>query len=289
METYLSEVARRLYAEHPDNLDNVTVVFNNRRSGLFLRRQFAAMEEKAFLLPRIIGMDELVAELGRLRIVPNEFLLFELFDIHRGINPENDKFDTFEDFISFGDMMLADFSEIDLYCVDSQQLFSNLHDLKAIGEWDIETGRLTPFQEKYLKFYQSLYQYYAQLHERLLAEGRAYSGMAYRNVAEHIDSMAANDVRKYYFVGFNAISACEERIIRLRYGIGEADTYTLEEVGRRRIDSSAFDDFLRTGNDIDRHRVIRDSQQRQTNCQELDSHHLHAPPVAANHIIYGQA
>lgn len=223
METFLSEVARRLYAEHPDSLDNVTVVFNNRRSGLFLRRQFAAMEEKAFLLPRIIGIDELVAELGGLRIVPNEFLLFELFDIHRGINPENDKFDTFEDFISFGDMMLADFSEIDLYCVDSQQLFSNLHDLKAIGEWDIETGRLTPFQEKYLKFYQSLYQYYAQLHERLLAEGRAYSGMAYRNVAEHIDSMAANDVRKYYFVGFNAISACEERIIRhyIRQGNGE--------------------------------------------------------------------
>lgn len=133
METFLTEVAHALLNEHPDDLDQVTVVFNNQRSGLFLRRQFASMCEKPLFLPRIIGIDELIAELGGLEIVPNEFLLFELFDIHRQLGGETRKFVTFEEFISFGDMMLADFSEIDLYCVDAQQLFSNLHELKAIG------------------------------------------------------------------------------------------------------------------------------------------------------------
>ena len=215
METFLAEIAQRLRNEHPEDLDRVTVIFNNRRSGLFLRRQFASMEDQPFFLPRIIGIDELITELGGLNIVPNEYLLFELFDIHRHLDGGNDKYTNFEDFISFGEMMLADFSEIDLYCVDAQRLFNNLHDIKAIEKWNVETGAPTPFQEKYLTFYQSLYQYYEQLHQRLLNRRQAYGGMAYRYVAENINNLApSHDDRFYYFIGFNAVSACEERIIR---------------------------------------------------------------------------
>lgn len=227
METFLAEVARTLIDNHPDDLDKVTVVFNNRRSGLFLRRQFAAMCEKPIFLPKIIGIDELISYLGNLEIVPNEFLLFELFNIHRIIGGENRKFQTFEEFISFGDMMMVDFSEIDLYCVDAQQLFSNLHEIKAIGEWDVESGELTEFQKRYLEFYQSLYKYYDMLHQKLLSKGKAYSGMAYRHVAEHIDELAENHpIHKIYFVGFNALSTSENLIIRhyVRAGVGQLIT-----------------------------------------------------------------
>jgi len=236
METFLAEVARTLISEHPNDLDQVTVVFNNRRSGLFLRRQFAAMGDSPFFLPRIIGIDDLISELGNLEIVPNEFLLFELFDIHRHLGGEERKFETFEEFISFGDMMLADFSEIDLYCVDVQQLFSNLHDLKAIGEWDVETGQLTPFQQKYLAFYKSLYQYYEKLHQRLASQHKAYSGMAYRYVAENIENLASEaDSKQLYFVGFNALSASEHAIIGhyTKAGLGklitDGDAYYFED------------------------------------------------------------
>ncbi len=236
METFLNEVARRLIAEHPNDLEQVTVVFNNRRSGLFLRRQFAAMGDKPFFLPRIIGIDDLIAELGSLEIVPNEFLLFELFDIHRHLGGEGRKFETFEEFISFGDMMLADFSEIDLYCVDVQQLFSNLHELKAIGEWDVETGHLTPFQQKYIEFYKSLYHYYDQLHQRLIGQHKAYSGMAYRYVAENIEQLAANaNHAPFYFVGFNALSTSEHTIIKhyTQAGLGtlitDGDAYYVDD------------------------------------------------------------
>lgn len=236
METFLNEVAHTLLAEHPDDLDRVTVIFNNRRSGLFLRRQFSTLSDKPFFLPRIIGIDDLIAELGGLEIVPNEFLLFELFDIHRQIGGNGRKFETFEEFISFGDMMLSDFSEIDLYGVDTQQLFSNLHELKAIGEWDVESGQLTPFQQKYIEFYKSLYQYYTQLHQRLIAQHKAYSGMAYRFVAESIDQLANNiDSTQLFFVGFNALSSCEYTIIKhfTKAGIGtlitDGDAYYVDD------------------------------------------------------------
>ena len=239
MESFLAEIAQTLRAEHPDDLERVTVIFNNRRSGLFLRRQFASMESQPFFLPRIIGIDDLIEELGGLKIVKKEYLLFELFEIHRAINPDNDKYSEFEDFISFGDMMLTDFAEIDLYCVDAKQLFSNLHDIKAIEKWNVDTQRPTPFQERYLAFYQSLYQYYYQLHERLLSQGKAYSGMAYRHVAENIETLvSANDKQQYYFIGFNAISTSEERIFRhyLRQGLGhfitDGDAYYYEDISQ---------------------------------------------------------
>ena len=83
-----------------------------------------------------------------------------------------------------------------------------------MGEWDIDGQLPTPFQEKYLNFYKSLYQYYIQLRQRLSMQGRAYTGMAYREVAEQIDKIADTiDYKHIYFVGFNALSNCETKII----------------------------------------------------------------------------
>lgn len=223
MQSFLAEVAATLLAEHPNDLDRVTVVFNNRRSGLFLRQHLLSQgpADRPFFLPRTVGMDNLVQELGGLQVVDNQRLLFELYDIHCQLPDPGRRFETFEEFLSLGEMMLSDFSEVDLYCADAQQLFANLHDLKAIGEWDIEDGHLTPFQERYLHFYRSLYQYYDQLRQRLLPRGQAYAGMAYRHVAEHIDELAhAVEEMPYYFVGFNAFSTSEQRIIRHCLSVG---------------------------------------------------------------------
>lgn len=233
MESFLRQVARRIADAWPHDTDRVLVVFNNRRSLRFFQRQFASLGRTMFL-PRTMAIDDLVAELGGLKIVPNEFLLFELYSIHIEIEGEHRKYQTFDEFISFGDLMMADFSELDQYCVDARDLFGNLHDLKAIGEWDIEGAILTPFQRDYLHFYCSLYEYYRRLHERLLSQGKAYSGMAYRHVAMHLPEMEEVPWEAVYFVGFNALSECERRIIGeyVRRGVGhlltDGDTYFLQ-------------------------------------------------------------
>ena len=234
MDSFLLQVARRIAEAHPHDTDRVTVVFNNRRSLRFFQRQFTHLGRTMFL-PRTMAIDDLVADLGGLEVVPNEFLLFELYSIHVELEGEGRKYKTFDEFISFGDLMLGDFSELDQYCVDARDLFGNLHDLKVIGEWDIEGTELTPFQRDYLHFYRSLYEYYRRLHERLLARGKAYGGMAYRHVAEQIGTLADKcGWEAVYFVGFNAISECERRIIGefVRRGVGhlltDGDVYFLQ-------------------------------------------------------------
>lgn len=219
METFLHQVAARILDENAGATDDVLVVFNNHRSEKFLHREFARVATERdlppFFLPETTVIDDLVGRLGGLRTVRNEFLLFELYTIHMAIAGDERKYQTFEDFISFGDLMLGDFSEVDQYMVDARALFVNLYDLKAIGEWDVSNPNLSDFQRRYLDFYRSLYDYYTQLRARLLARGEAYGGMAYRLVAEQIDTLVDKvPYRMVYFVGFNALSECERRIIR---------------------------------------------------------------------------
>ena len=256
MESFLRQVARRIADAHPRDTDRVLVVFNNRRSLRFFQRQFVSLGRTMFL-PRTMAIDDLVAEIGGLKIVPNEFLLFELYSIHVELEGETRKYRTFDEFISFGDLMMADFSELDQYCVDARDLFGNLHDLKAIGEWDIDGAELTPFQRDYLHFYRSLYEYYRRLHERLLGQGKAYSGMAYRHVAEHIADADTGSWEAVYFVGFNALSECERRIIGeyVHRGTGhlltDGDSYFLQpeqEAGHfMRKHAAEFAETLPTG------------------------------------------
>ena len=237
MEPFLQNVAQRIWAEHKHDIERVIVVFNNRRAGLFLVKQLRELGDKPFFLPEIIGIDDLVSRLGKQQIVPHEFLLFELFDIHRSLEGVERRFETFEEFISFGEMMIGDFSEIDLYCVDAARLFSHIHEHKRLGEWDVSGKPLTPFQEKYLNFYNSLFVYYSRLRQRLGENKQAYTGMAYRNVAENIDSLIGNlDCSHIYFVGFNALSASEARIVDcfVKNGIGtlicDGDDYYFKDL-----------------------------------------------------------
>lgn len=219
------------------------VVFNNNRSKRFFTKQFNTLGQATFL-PQILTIDELISELGGLEIVQNEFLLFELYNIHTELGGPERKYQNFEDFISFGELMMSDFSEIDQYMVDAAEIFDNLHSLKEIGEWDIESTPLTEFQRRYLDFYRSLYQYYVRLREKLASKGQAYGGMAYRMVAETIGEKADKcPYSAVYFVGFNALSRCEAKIIGeyVDRGIGhllaDNDIYYLnprqeEEAGR---------------------------------------------------------
>ena len=223
MESFLHEVAERLLKKHGSDLSHVTVVFNNRRSGLFLREALAEAGPDVFFLPKTIGMDDLVKELCALDITQKEYLLFDLYDVHRTLTPGENKFNSFDEFISLGEIMLSDFSEIDLYHADAEKIFANTYDLKAIDEWNVGGAPPSEFQEQYLRFFRSLYSYYTCLRDKLQSQGKAYSGMAYRTAADNmVSGKASPEGDYYYFVGFNALSTCEKTIIETLYKEGRA-------------------------------------------------------------------
>lgn len=226
MKHFLEEIAEKILQEPPYQSDKSIVVFPNRRAGVFLRK-YLKSSDKTIFLPQIVGMDDFVEKASGMKIVKNEFLLFELFRIHKEISQRNgnDKYQSFEEFIPFADMILKDFSDIDLHMVDAEQLYTHLSNEKELDMWDVSHPEtMSEFQIKYLNFFHSLYEYYTSLHDILNKANKAYSAMIYRNVAENIDTYAdAMQWQKVLFVGFCEVSQSEGTIIKtlIRRGMAE--------------------------------------------------------------------
>ncbi len=107
---------------------------------------------------------------------------------------------------------MSDFDEIDRYLVSPEAIFSDLRNIKEIEHWSFNDADLSQGQEKYLYFWNQIYTYYKLLHERLASRQETYQGMAYQRFAENISKIELTK-KHYYFLGFNALSASEERII----------------------------------------------------------------------------
>ena len=71
MKTFLNEIASKILEKHANELEKITIVFNNRRSGIFLKKEISNQLTHTSFLPNIIGIDELVSNLGDLQIIPN--------------------------------------------------------------------------------------------------------------------------------------------------------------------------------------------------------------------------
>ena len=234
MKYFVEEIAEKILQDTCYQSDKSIIVFPNRRAGVFLRK-YLKTSDKFIFLPQIIGMDDFVEMTSGMKIVKNEFLLFELFRIHKNISKinGNDKYQSFEEFIPFADMLLKDFSDVDLHLVDAKQLFTNLFEEKELEHWDVSRPEeKSEFQQKYLSFFKSLYDYYSQLHDTLTEANKAYSAMIYRNVAENIETYADTmQWEKIMFVGFCEISQSESEIIKtlIRHGkaefISDGDAY----------------------------------------------------------------
>lgn len=226
MKQFLEEIAEKILQEPCYQSDKSLVVFPNRRAGVFLRKHLKS-SDKTLFLPKIVGMDDFVEMTSGMKIVKNEFLLFELFRIHKAISQRNgnDKYQSFEEFIPFADMLLKDFSDIDLHLVDAKQLYTLLSNEKELDVWDVShPENMSEFQIKYINFFQSLNEYYSSLRDTLTKANKAYSAMIYRNVADNIDTYADKmQWQKVMFVGFCEISQSEAKIIKtlMRRGIAE--------------------------------------------------------------------
>lgn len=212
MQTFLDEVAQRIYQNHEDHLQDICVVLPNRRAGLFLKRALSKAAGKTIWSPDIFSIEDFLIRISGFNKLDNIALTFELYEIHKEIEGEEAR--DFEQFARWGQVMLADFSETDMHLIDARQLYGYLNEVKAIEKWNPDGRPLTKAERDYLAFYQSLYRYYEKLQQKLTAGKTAYQGLIYRLAAEHIETLSANSSwQKIYFAGFNAITRSEEEVI----------------------------------------------------------------------------
>ncbi len=213
MKTFVDSVAEYLL-ETFSNLNEVSVIFPNRRPSLFLYQAIGKHSEKPVFAPKISSIRDFIYAHSNLKKADNITLLFRLFKVYSSIHQKETAY-SFEHFISSGELMLTDFNDIDNYMVQPQNLFSNIDKVKLIEQWNPGKHELTELETQYLEFFHKLYDYYSVFTNQLLQDGLAYDGLAYRTLAEKIKE--GNGFRekgqKYIFAGFNALNAAEKIII----------------------------------------------------------------------------
>ena len=241
MVPFLKQVARHYFAG-PD-IAETCFVFPNRRSLVFFRKYLGtclAESGKGVPIPspQLVTISDLFLQLGQMESSHRLRLLLELYDCYRKLNPAAEPLD---DFVFWGDILLTDFDDVDKYLADPRDLFRNVSELKSMQdgfEYLSDTQRaameqfLQHFREgkqggakaRFLQLWNLLEPLYARFREALQAKGMAYEGMVCRSIARRLKdgtpvadivSAAYPEVRRFVFVGLNALSACE-RLLLLR-------------------------------------------------------------------------
>lgn len=241
MTPFLYRIAKTFYTEYGDSLYMHTFVFPNRRAGLFFQKYLAEISAKPLFSPKIVTINEFIEQLSSYQLVDRIDLLVRLYDIFISISKSDESFD---DFVYWGEMLLNDFDDVDKYMIDATQLFTNVTDLKSIddhatylSEEQIAAIRqfwtnFMPYEnsntkKEFIETWQVLSPLYAQFKDELQANGLAYQGMIYREVAEKAKSDELTNLPdgEIVFVGLHALSTSEIKLLQHLKAKGNADFY----------------------------------------------------------------
>jgi CRISPR/Cas system-associated exonuclease Cas4 (RecB family) len=241
MKGFLKQVASHLFNQHREKISQLTLVFPNRRGGIFFINYLNSLVTKPLISPEIITINELFSALSNLHVPDRLSLIFRLYKVYRESTRSKELFD---DFYFWGEMLLSDFDQIDKYLVNARDLFTNITELKEIDArfgsmqqderdrlgnfWKTLSGEeKTPNQLEFIRLWEDINGVYDKFRMSLSAEGIAYEGMLYRIVVEQ-NLKSRNRLfegKNFVFVGFNALNRCEEELFDYLQSNGKATFY----------------------------------------------------------------
>ena len=238
MESFLKLVAADLYKHTEGNLAHTAVVFPNKRAGLFFNEYLAQESESPIWSPAYVSISELFRSLSPWEVGDPVKLVGELYKIFRR---ETQSTETLDDFYFWGEMLISDFDDADKNKVDTDELFSNLQDLRNIMDdytfiddeqeeairqffQNFSIERRTALKERFISLWDVLGNIYKGFRESLASQNIAYEGMMYRHVIEHLD-VDKLPYEKYVFVGFNVLNKVEHTLFTQLKDAGKAVFY----------------------------------------------------------------
>ena len=229
--SYLQEVITDVLENYPDKIERLVFVTTGKRPALFLKKHFAEQVKQATIAPEFIGIADLFTRISGVQSISNLPLLFEFYDCYT--KTCKDTPDSFEEFLSWGQTALKDFSEIDQYLVNPDKIFPYIHALKEAEHWS-GMDELSEMQKKHLAFWNSLGDYYFALNSKLTEMGKGYGGFIAKKAVEKLpEYLQTHSNSIHIFVGFNALSKAEQHVIQsILMDIGgeiywDGDTYFL--------------------------------------------------------------
>ena len=236
MKSFLEYVAADLLQKYGTNLSRIAVVFPNKRAALFLNEHLARLADRPLWSPAYITISDLFRSHSQRQVADPIQLVCELhqcFTECTGID------ETLDHFYGWGQLLLSDFDDLDKNMASAEHVFANLRD---IHEYD-DTSYLSEEQRtilrqffsnfseehnselkrRFLQLWSHIFDIYQSFNDKLLAQGLAYEGALYREVAECEETDFEYDT--YLFIGFNMLQQVEQTLFRRMKKEGRARFY----------------------------------------------------------------
>lgn len=231
-------------------------VFPNRRSMAFFKKYIGdCVKERGgqpVIAPRMMGVNDFFAAMTGRRAADRITLLLKLYDCYKVLYSGQESLD---DFIYWGDALISDFDDIDKYQIDAAQLFTNILDLKELGDdfshltdeqieairklsdhftaenWNRDAQRSIDVKERFLKLWTIMHALYENFRKSLADSGLAYEGMVYRELAERLKTESAREalhavdsrLEGCVFIGLNTLNSCEHDVFKAMQNEGLAE------------------------------------------------------------------
>ncbi len=225
-DSFLTRIVDELIATvDGNNFADYTVVFPTRRAALLFKLQLAKKLNKAVLLPSVLSISDFVEHYMPLRVAEKKEVLLDLFAVYKPFFPDYD----FTSFAPWGEMILGDFEEINLYLVNYKDLFADLtsyHEIESVFQDDDEfkeqlkqffelfsTDKTSTIKQNFLYAWQALPKLYEKLNEVLYKNNKTTAGKAMQQLALSPETYLKNlDCSKTIIAGFYALAPAEQKL-----------------------------------------------------------------------------
>ena len=223
MISFLDQLTESIF---PKVTSNSIIIVPTRRAAVQIERKLGQRMTTPGFLPTCIPIADLMDLCSGITIANDTRLLIDLFSAYKKIDPSIE----LDDFIKWGDQILADFDEVDRNLIDTQKLFKRIVDVKEIelmfsnDEYETELLNrfwnefsllpLSPLKESFISYWEKLPVLYEEFNSILSQNNYCYEGLAWRKTAQTIQN---NSWFKQFdcivFAGFYALTKSEDVII----------------------------------------------------------------------------
>lgn len=156
-------------------MSDIAVVFPNKRASLFLNNYLAQLAHKPIWTPTYITISDLFRRHSDLKVADP---IKSICDLHKTFVKCTGIDETLDHFYGWGQLLLADFDDVDKNMVDAKQLFANLSDIHELDD----VSYLTDYQKEMIRKFFSNFSddHNSELKKRFLQLWSAFLRHLYR-------------------------------------------------------------------------------------------------------------
>ena len=291
MPSFIQDTTHYLYHTYRKNLSKWHIILPTRRACLYFKNELESILDEDMVAPYILSMDDFIQKMSQLHIIEDIFLVLDLYQCYQKNTALDEKPEAFS---ALALTIIKDFSLID-YSLSNQKalaLFASLDENKALERWGASLGDddESSSMKKFLNFFTYTKKVYTAFKEKLLSEQKAYSGLAYRYVYDHIETVVSNQrINGIAFVGFGQLHTVELDIIK--YFVEEKGALTFWDVdefyiqNKNHLAGKYYRNYKAKGLGKTPLRISKSISQTPKNIHFYQSNNVVAQTKLASHIV----